>query len=93
MEPSRALVPLAENLWVVARPQTFYGLPVGTRMTVMRLDGGRLLLHSPVVLDPGLRSELDAIGRVCYVVAPNRVHHLYAETLPVIPMRAVGSPG
>jgi hypothetical protein len=72
------LVPLAENLWVVERDQTFYGLPVGTRMTVMRLSGGRLLLHSPVRLDEGLRRELDALGRVLYVVAPNRVHHLYA---------------
>jgi hypothetical protein len=47
-------------------------------MTVIRLPGGRLLLHSPVALDAGLRAELDAIGRVLYVVAPNRVHHLYA---------------
>jgi hypothetical protein len=30
------------------------------------------------VLDAALRAELDAIGRVCFAVAPNRVHHLYA---------------
>jgi hypothetical protein len=47
-------------------------------MTVIRLSGGRLLLHSPVALDASLRSELDSIGRVSFVVAPNRVHHLYA---------------
>jgi hypothetical protein len=69
---------LAEDLWVAKRPQTFYGLPVGTRMTVIRLTGGRLLLHSPVVLDPDLRAELDAVGRVCFAVAPNRLHHLHA---------------
>jgi hypothetical protein len=55
-------------------------------MTVIRLADGSLLLHSPVVLDPGLRTELDAIGAVRFVVAPNRVHHLYAgrvaETYP-----------
>ena len=34
---------LAEHLWVADRPQTFYGLPVGTRMTVIRLAGERLL--------------------------------------------------
>jgi uncharacterized protein DUF4336 len=73
--PLRALAP---DLWVADRPQTFYGLPVGTRMTVIRLADGRLLLHSPVELDAGLRRELDALGRVRYVVAPNRVHHLYA---------------
>jgi len=69
---------LADTLWVADRDQTYYGLPVGTRMTVMRLDGGGLLLHSPVALDPELRAQLDAIGRVCFAVAPNRVHHLYA---------------
>jgi len=69
---------LAENLWVAERPQTFYGLPVGTRMTVVRLAGDRLLLHSPVALDTGLRADLDALGRVSFAVAPNRVHHLHA---------------
>jgi hypothetical protein len=69
---------LAEDLWVAKRPQTFYGLPVGTRMTVIRLTNGRLLLHSAVALDPALRAELDAVGRVCFAVAPNRLHHLHA---------------
>ena len=72
------LRPLAEDIWVADRPQTCYGLAVGTRMTVIRLSGGRLLLHSPVALDSELRAELDSLGRVSYVVAPNRVHHLYA---------------
>lgn len=69
---------LDENLWVVDRPQSFYALPVGTRMTVMRLSGDRLLLHSPVALDGDLRAQIDAQGRVCFAVAPNRLHHLYA---------------
>jgi hypothetical protein len=75
LQPLRSI---AEDLWIADRPQAFYGLPVGTRMTVMRLGSGQLLLHSPVVLDPGLRRELDAIGRVAFAVAPNRVHHLYS---------------
>jgi len=78
MRPLDPLRPLAKDIWVAERPQTFYGLPVGTRMTVIRLSGERLLLHSPVALDSKLRAELDSLGRVRYVVAPNRVHHLYA---------------
>jgi hypothetical protein len=69
---------LAEDLWAAERPQSFYGLPVGTRMTVIRLSGGRLLLHSPVALDAELRRQLDALGEVRFAVAPNRLHHLYA---------------
>ena len=72
------LCEVAENIWIAERPQRFYGLEVGTRMTVIRLADGSLLLHSAVALDPELRRELDAIGRVCFAVAPNRVHHLYA---------------
>jgi hypothetical protein len=69
---------LAEHLWIVDRPQRFYGLEVGCRMTVMRLEDGSLLLHSPVALDAELRRALDALGAVRYAVAPNRFHHLYA---------------
>ena len=69
---------LAKDIWIADRPQRFYGLEVGTRMTVIRLADGSLLLHSPVALDAELRRELDAIGGVRFVVAPNRVHHLYA---------------
>jgi hypothetical protein len=76
--PGPALRPLAHDLWVAERPQRFYGLEVGTRMTVIRLADGSLLLHSPVALDAALRRALDALGRVRFAVAPNRVHHLYA---------------
>ena len=69
---------LADDVWVTERPQRFFGLPVGARMTVIRLSGGRLLLHSPLPLDAALRVELDALGRVACAVAPNRLHHLYA---------------
>jgi len=72
------LAALDRDLWTAERPQRFYGLEVGTRMTVMRLADGSLLLHSPVSLDAGLRSELDSLGRVRYALAPNRLHHLYA---------------
>ncbi|MCX5739787.1 MAG: DUF4336 domain-containing protein, partial [Proteobacteria bacterium] len=74
---------LAKDIWVADRPQRFYGLEVGTRMTVIRLVDGSLLLHSPVALDAALRRELDAIGRVRFAVAPNRVHHLYAGKVAV----------
>jgi hypothetical protein len=76
--PRRPLYELAPGLWIAERSQRFYGLEVGTRMSVVRLARGDLLLHSPVALDAELRRELDAIGPVRFVVAPNRVHHLYA---------------
>jgi len=47
-------------------------------MTVIKLRDGGLLLHSPVFLDSGVKSNLDALGPVRFVIAPNRFHHLFA---------------
>jgi len=68
---------LAADLWVTERPLRFGGVELGTRMTVIRLAGGALFLHSPVALDAELRKELDALGQVRFAVGPNRFHHLY----------------
>jgi len=68
---------LAPDLWVIERPLRFAGLEVGTRMSVISLKDGSLLLHSPIRPDPELREELDALGPVRFAVAPNRFHHLY----------------
>ena len=69
---------LVPNLvWVRDAALDFLGLPLGTRMTVVRLAGGDLFVHSPVALADEIRHQIDALGRVRYVVAPNRLHHLY----------------
>ena len=70
---------LAANLWVVDRPfkLPYVRVEVGTRMTCIRLTGGRLVLHSPVKLDAALRQSLDALGEIKAIVAPNRLHHLF----------------
>ena len=47
-------------------------------MTVIRLPGGGLFLHSPVKLDPDLKQALDALGPVRAIVAPSKAHHLFA---------------
>jgi hypothetical protein len=48
-------------------------------MTVVRLSDGGLFLHSPIRLDGGLRAELDGLGEVRALVAPNKAHHLFAD--------------
>jgi hypothetical protein len=68
---------LAEDLWVVDRPLRFYGVELGTRMSVVRLRDESLFLHSPVALDEALRAELSRLGTPRHAVAPNRFHHLF----------------
>jgi hypothetical protein len=69
----------ADNVWIAQQPLRFLGLRVGTRMTIVRLDDGRLIVISPVQLNPELIQQIDAIGTVAYMIAPNRYHHLFAQ--------------
>ncbi len=85
-----------QGLWSETRTLRAAGfIPLGTRMTVVRLADGGLLLHSPVALDAELGQRLDALGPVRFLVAPNRVHHLFlakaAERYP--DARRLGAPG
>jgi hypothetical protein len=72
-----ALEKLDEGLWVVAAPHTFLGLHLGTRMTVLRLRGGGLFLHSVVAMTGPLRTAVEALGPVQHIVLPDLYHHLY----------------
>lgn len=65
------------ELWVADSPLRFLGLEVGARMTVVRLPDGTLFVHSPVTLTPSLQREIEALGEVRHLVAPNKLHHLY----------------
>jgi hypothetical protein len=71
-------VQLDDALWVAAAPLRFIGLHLGTRMTIVRRSDGGLIVHSPIALDDALRGEVEALGPVCCVIAPNLFHHLYA---------------
>ena len=67
-----------DAIWTVTEPFSFLGIPVGARMTVVRLASGELWVHSPVGTDHALRRELDALGPVRHVVVPSRFHYLCA---------------
>ena len=68
---------LHSDLLVADTPLRFLGLEIGARMTVVRLPGSKLLLHSPIAATAELVREVTALGRVAYLVAPNRFHHLF----------------
>ncbi len=65
---------LAPGLHVLEAPQRYLGLEVGARMTVLETDRG-VLVHSPIAVDPGSL----AVGKARWVVAPNKLHHLYVR--------------
>lgn len=82
------LEPLDTHLWHATHPFKANGLPISTRMTVVRLPRHKLLIHSPVPMPPGseLLNQVQALGTVAFIVAPNKMHHLFlapcAATFP-----------
>jgi len=89
------LRPLAPDLWVAEQSLRFFGLEVGTRMTVVRWPGAGLWLHSPIARTSALAAEVETLGAPAFVVAPNRLHHLYAaEWQAAVPKpRLYAAPG
>ncbi len=68
---------IADNLWLAEGPNVvFFGFPYSTRMVVARLPEG-LWVWSPIALSDDLRTEVDALGPVRWLVSPNKIHHLF----------------
>lgn len=86
---------IAPNLWHLQHQFSALGMGISSRMTVVRFDDGRLWLHSPVPLSAPVREQLAALGTVAYIVAPNKMHHLFAvDCARAFPAaRLYGAPG
>lgn len=73
---------VGRDLWIVDGPEVRFGAPglrLGhpTRMTVVRLAGGDLWLHSPTAPTESLVHELDLLGSVRCLIAPNNFHYTW----------------
>jgi hypothetical protein len=69
---------VADRIWCLERPVWFSGARLRARTTVVRLDDGSLLLHTPAPPTDALAEELRALGAVRWLVVPNCWHHLGA---------------
>lgn len=65
------------GIWTVAAPLKLAGVDFGTRMTIVRVGGDGLILISPCPIDDALAAEIDALGTVRAVIAPNAFHYLH----------------
>jgi short-subunit dehydrogenase len=74
------LTPVTEDVWVYDdAPINAAGLPLPVRMTVVRLSTGEILLHSPVRYSPALHREVEPLGRIRYLLAPNTAHWIFLK--------------
>lgn len=69
------------DLWVAEQPLRYFGLSVGTRMTVIRLANSELVIISPIQVSETLVGELNELGTVSHIIAPNLYHYRFAADL------------
>jgi len=70
---------IGDDIWVVEQDFSMGLVDFGGRMTVLRLSDGSLLLYSVLAIDDELASELETLGPVRHIVAPNAFHYLFVE--------------
>ncbi|MBD2465710.1 DUF4336 domain-containing protein [Oscillatoria sp. FACHB-1407] len=68
---------IAPDLWVAEQPLKYFGLEVGTRMTVIRLNQDRLVIIAPIQLQDDMIDQINQLGNVSDIIAPNLYHHLF----------------
>lgn len=80
MNTTTLLEKVDEDIWIASgKTVQFYYLPFPTRMTIVRLKNGELFIHSPIKLTTELKTAVDALGVVHYVISPNKIHHLFMK--------------
>jgi hypothetical protein len=75
-----SLQPFGQDIWIAdGESVSVAGFHYPTRMTLIRLGDGGLFVWSPTALTDGLRAEVEALGPVRFIVAPNSLHHLFIQ--------------
>ncbi|WP_324281678.1 DUF4336 domain-containing protein [Cyanobacterium aponinum UTEX 3221] len=67
------------DIWVAEQPLKYLGINVGTRMTVIRSNSDQLSIISPIQINDAIKKQLETIGVVTNIIAPNLFHYLFAS--------------
>jgi len=68
---------LHDKLWVHEDSMKLAGVNLPLRMTVVRLEGGGVWVHSPTELNAELKAAVDALGPISVILAPSNGHNLW----------------
>jgi hypothetical protein len=73
------LKPFGPDIWMADGTTVTgaLGFLYPTRMAVIRLSDGALFVWSPTAPTDRLRGEIDKLGAVRHLIAPNSLHHLF----------------
>lgn len=76
---SHALHQFGPNIWIVEQSSNFLGVPLGLRMTIVRLSNQQLLIHSMIPCNEQTYTAIDALGEVRYLISPNLEHTRFIQ--------------
>lgn len=80
MTTSRDLKIIGNNIWTMEGDMVrMFGIPFTTRMTIVRLSNGMLWLHSPIMPNSKRCTLVESLGKISYLIAPNKIHSLGIE--------------
>lgn len=75
-----SLQPFGQEIWIAdGDAVSVAGFNYPTRMALIRLNDGGLFVWSPTALSDELRTEVEVLGPVRFIVAPNSLHHLFVQ--------------
>jgi hypothetical protein len=79
--PLDTLKPVGDGIWIVdsGPMMVMGGAPLPVRMTVVKLKNGDVWLHSPTRFIRELREEIDRLGPVRHLVAPDVAHWTFLQ--------------
>jgi hypothetical protein len=88
-----ALREVTTGVWIASDPVRIIGTRLSANMTVLRLEGDALLLHSPVSMTPERRAAVLQLGEIAHLYAPNTFHHRWiGEWASAFPKARVHAP-
>lgn len=74
------LTSVADDLWAWEENLRLpLGLRLPTRTTVVRLEGDKVLLHSPLAIDDARAKAIEEIGEPTVLVAPSCIHYMFLK--------------
>lgn len=86
---------LAENLWIKGYPLSVLGTRHGRNVTVIRLEDGRLVIHSMAPFPPADLEGIRSLGEPAWLLESMLLHDTYAKEghglFPDLPF--LGPPG
>jgi len=81
MVSAHGLIEFGPEIWIAQGPivTAMAGFRYPTRMAVIRLADGGLVIWSPIALSDALRTGLSILGEIRCLFPPNSLHHVFLD--------------